>query len=210
MREKMILTTFSKPTKFVLAVLVCAFLFILWIVFANSPDNSTNNTEPPASKVTNEKNDSALASSVPVIQHLIKDSGSKPTIKISDDSNVDAEGQSTNEINQVSVSPETRDEIIPGLEMTEEQWVEQRALGLEAEVYLLSDDRDSESSPEFHAYIQDWREKVESDFEYLNKVEEDARSVEGKLSDELPTFEGHETLRIQGEEAERLLPPLDD
>jgi len=207
----MTLTTFSKPAIIALTVLICAGLLIYWLVLKDSSDKSTSTLEQSVSsddsslKKNVNKNNSELAVNLPAIQHIVKDQNSKPSV--SEDFVGTAREDSTSDVDQFPTLPKVDGQIVPGLDLTEEQWVELRDRGLESERYLLVDEENSQSSPESEAYIQEWKRKVESDVDYLNNVEEDARRLQNQLSGESPTFEGQENMRLRGEEAERLLTP---
>ena len=93
-----------------------------------------------------------------------------------------------------------------GNDLTKEQWDIKRESGRQAEALLLVTGDDQEPSAEQSEYLRDWQAKTLANQTRVAEIESDVRRLAPDFVGS-PTIEKQETVRSQGEEAERLLAP---
>ena len=216
-------STSTKITLFIIALSILVFIYWFGVMMKESSSieknravgNLSNDTNIIQSDEGDEGDEGVAVNSLPVaITELITNTNSsfsKPITNNTDSKKTDAVNREKN----ISTTNEevpifTEDKPI-GYSLTEQDWVSLREQGLEAQLYILPEGGDGNKSIELERYLQEWVDSINSNYQYLYEVEEDARRLSERLSkfEEALTIKEQESLRLQGEAAERLLVPTE-
>jgi hypothetical protein len=207
----------TTPVKIILFVMAIIAALAIWSIIDPKPQQElveVINETPAQLEKTN---------SPPVaVQSLVLDEPRSNQDSDSDDVNREPVSSDLNQLDaatsqafeeQVANAPDDLSshpgkQPLPGLDLTPEQWDAKRTLGGEAEAFLLPDGDGSQMNTEQLRYASQWKQKTLANQQRIAEIESDARRLDPDFIG-LPSIEKQESVRVQGEEAERLLAPYE-